>query len=239
MAPSWITISAARINLQGAVSFSSLASSLQNTINGKANTSSLKALAYYDKVKQAMTDETIIVGGFINTSLIKAQEILAQQATIGGFSIDNGRLIWTQSDYFGGTSRSLKLGAGKSKEGVVNITFNAATDGRFGVKAVGSNIGGAAIYGSSKSYPVYPGEANTYAGYFDGMVDVNGDLCSNICASQKFRFISSRNANGTYYYMDGISFDPKDYDLDDIRLRVRGGIIVGVTKDNGTLLQGV
>lgn len=239
MAPSWVTISAERINLQGAVTFSSLASSLQNTINGKANTSSLKALAYYDKVKQAMTDETIIVGGYINTSLIKAQEILAQQATIGGFSIEGGRLVWTQSDYFGGTSRSLKLGSGNSKEGVVNVTFNAATDGRFGVKSVGSNAGGAAIYGSSKYNPVYPGEANTYAGYFDGMVDVNGDLCSNICASQKFRFISSRNANGTYYYMDGISFDPGDYDLDDIRLRVRGGIIVGVTKDNGSLLQGV
>ena len=73
-----------------------------------------------------MTDETIIVGGYINTTLIKAQEILAQQAQIGGFSIEGGRLVWTQSDYFGGTSRSLKLGSGKSKEGVVNVTFDAA-----------------------------------------------------------------------------------------------------------------
>ena len=186
-----------------------------------------------------MTDETIIVGGYINTTLIKAQEILAQQAQIGGFSIEGGRLVWTQSDYFGGTSRSLKLGSGKSKEGVVNVTFNAATDGRFGVKAVGSNAGGASIYGSSKSYPVYPGSANTYAGFFDGMVDVNGELASNICASQKFRFIDSRNSNGTYSYFDGISFNPKDYDLDDIRLRVRGGIIVGVTNDKGNILQGV
>lgn len=239
MAPSWMTISASRVNLQGAVSFNSLSTSLQNTINGKANTSSLKALAYYDKVKQAMTDETIIVGGYINTTLIKAQEIFAQQAEIGGFSIEGGRLIWTKYNYFGGTSRSLKLGSGNAKEGVVCVTFNMDTDGRFGMSSIGRAAGGACFYGSSNTYKTYPGSGNTYAGFFDGMVDVIGDLVSNVCASQRFRSISGRNSDGTYRYMEGISFDPGSYDLDDVRFRVRNGLIVGVTKDNGSLLQGV
>lgn len=199
MAPSWITISAARINLQGAVSFNSLASSLQNTINGKANTSSLKALAYYDKVKDAMTNETIIVGGYINTTLIKVKDILAQQATIGGFSIENGRLIWTQTGYFGGTSRSLMLGKGSAYEGVVNITFDAQTDGRFGVKSIGRAPGSAAIYGSTSWSPTYPGSSEVWAGFFDGNVRANGFFPKgyNPIADAWMTAID-RTASGTY-----------------------------------------
>lgn len=239
MAPYWVKLSASRINLEGKVTFNFFDTELQKTINGKADTTSLKGLAFYDKVEQAMKDETLIIGGYINTKLIKAQEILAQQANIGGFTIEGGRLVWTQYNVFGGSSRSLKLGAGQSKEGVIAVTFDMATDGRFGVSSLGSASGGACFYASSRNGSKYPGSGNTYAGYFDGMVDVNDDLVSNVCASQKFRFISSRNSNGTYYHMEGISFDPGDYDLDDIRLRVRGGIIVGVTNDKGHILQGV
>ena len=239
MAPYWVKLSASRINLEGKVTFNYFDSEVQKTINGKADTSSLKGLAFYDKVEQAMKDETLIIGGYINTKLIKVQEILAQQASIGGFTIEGGRLVWTQYNVFGGSSRSLKLGAGQSKEGVIAVTFDMATDGRFGISSLGSASGGACFYASSRNGSKYPGSGNTYAGYFDGMVDVNDDLVSNVCASQKFRFISSRNSNGTYYHMEGISFDPGDYDLDDIRLRVRGGIIVGVTNDKGHILQGV
>ncbi|WP_337941928.1 hypothetical protein [Parabacteroides sp.] len=233
MAPSWITISASRVNLQGAVTFSSLASSLQNTINGKANTSTLGDLAFYDKVKQAMTDETIIVGGYINTSLIKAQEILAQQAKIGGFSIANGRLIWEQSNGFGGTAKSLKLGSGTAKEGVVNVYFDMSTDGPYGIRSVGRAAGGACIFASANYTPVnYPKSGMTYAGFFDGNVDVIGESISNICSSLQFRAIASRNSNGTYNYRNGVSFGT-NYDLDDVRLEVKNGIIVGLYTDKG------
>ena len=54
-----------------------------------------------------------------------------------------------------------------------------------GVKAVGSNLGGAAIYASSKSSgQSYPISANTYAGYFDGGVHVNGAVyCGDILSN--------------------------------------------------------
>lgn len=239
MAPYWVKLSASRINLEGKVTFNFFDTELQKTIREKADINSLKGLAFYDKVEEAMKDETLIIGGFINTKFIKVQDILANQATIGGFSIEGGRLIWTQYGVFGGSSRSLKLGAGKSLEGVIAVTFDMSTDGKFGVSSLGSASGGACFYASSRNGRKYPGYGNTYAAYFDGMVDVNDELASNVCASQCFRYIDSRNYDGTYNYFDGISFDPKDYDLDDIRLRVRKGIIVGVTDDKGRLLQGV
>lgn len=236
MAPSWITISASRVNLQGAVTFSSLASSLQSTINGKVNTSSLGSLAYYDKVRTAMENETIIQGGFINTSLIKTKDLFALQATIGGFSISNGRLIWENGNGFGGTSKSLKLGSGGAKEGVVNVYFDMSTDGPYGIRTVGRAAGGACIFASANYTPVnYPKSGMTYAGFFDGNIDVIGESISNNCASLNYRAITSRNSNGTYSYRNGISFGT-GYDLDDVRLEVKNGIIVGLYKDNGSAI---
>lgn len=112
--------------------------------------------------------------------MIKVRRIDADSGFIGGFTLEEGRLIWTRSSYFGGTSRSLKLGSGRAKEGVVNVTFNAATDGNFGVAAIGASFGGsAAIYGSSHSdNPKYPSDY-IYAGFFDGNVSVLGDVSAN------------------------------------------------------------
>ena len=133
-------------------------------------------MAFKDAVEAAQLGSTIIIGGYLNTDLIKVRRIDAEVGFVGGFTIEKGRLIWTRSDYFGGTSRSLKLGSGTSNEGVVNVTFNPATDGRFGVAAIGANAGGsAAIYGSSKTNPTYPSNY-VYAGFFDGNVTVLGDV---------------------------------------------------------------
>lgn len=165
----------------------------------------------------------------------------ATAGKVGGFTIQSGRLYWKGYDYFGSDSRSLKLGVSSTDtEGIVDVAFNAATSGRFGVKSVGSNLGGAAIYGSTGTL-TYPGMSMTYAGYFVGPVDVRDTstgLVSDVCASLKFRAISSRNSNGTYNYYDGISFGA-EYDLDDVRLVVRNGIIVGLRKDNGSIILGV
>ena len=173
------TIHSSKINLEGAVTITALHSDLQTVINSKVDRSGLGGLAFKDAVEAAQLGSTIVVGGYLNTDLIKVRHIEAVSGFIGGFTIEGGRLVWTRSDYFGGTSRSLKLGSGTAKEGVVNVTFNAATDGKFGVCAVGATAGGsAAIYGSSKSNPTYPSNY-IYAGYFDGNVEVLGDVSAN------------------------------------------------------------
>jgi len=173
------TIKSSKIDIIGAVTFSTLNSDLQALINGKADSSGLGALASKDSVEKAMLGSTIIVGGYLNTDMIKVRRIDADSGSVGGFTIEKGRLIWTMSDYFGGTSRSLKLGSGTDKEGVINVKFNPATDGRFGVCAIGATAGGsAAIYGSSKTSPTYPSNY-IYAGYFDGNVEVLGDVAAN------------------------------------------------------------
>ena len=225
-------IRADQINLKGAVTFESLNSSLQGTINGKANISSLGDMAYEDAVEAARLGSTIIDGGYLNTNYIKVNRIDADGAKVGGFTIDNGRLHWVARDYFGGDSRSLKLGVSQTDtEGVVDVAFNAATQGRFGIKAVGSNLGGAAIYASTGTL-TYPAFGTTYAGFFVGGVSVRGNFDSDNCASTEFRYITGRNSDGSYTYNAGVNWGngaSQNPDLDKIRLIVRGGIIVGYT----------
>ena len=231
------TIHSNKINLEGAVSFSSLTNSLQGTINEKVNSSSLGslayknqvaedllsadlsslingkvdssdigALAYKDAVEAAQLGSTIIVGGYLNTDYIKVNRIDANGARVGGFTIDNGRLYWKSKDYFGSDSRSLKLGVSTSDtDGVVDISFNAATQGRFGVKACGSNLGGAAIYASrNSSGQTYPNMNNTYAGYFDGGVHVNGNVYCGVLLANEIGVNWSIDNNGNYTYTKGI-----------------------------------
>lgn len=134
-------------------------------------------------------------------------EVIANSGTIGGFTIESGRLHWKSRDYFGNDSRSLKLGVSQTgMEGIVDVAFNAATQGRFGVKVIGANIGGAAIYASSKSSgQSYPLIANTYAGYFDGGVHVNGNLYCNTILANEFGTSWSLDNNGIYTYQKGVS----------------------------------
>lgn len=226
------TIRADQISLKGAVTFDSLSPSLQGTINGKVNSSSLGGLAYEDAVNASQLGSTIVVGGYLNTDYIKVRRIDADGARVGGFTLDSGRLNWKGNDYFGQDSRSVKIGVSHdATEGVVDIAFNAATEGRFGLKSVGANMGGSAIYGSTGA-ATYPPVGMSYAGFFVGPVDVrdsgNG-LMSDVCASKAFRVITGRNANGTYTYHDGVNWNKTagSPDLDRIRLIVESGIITG------------
>jgi hypothetical protein len=175
------TIHSSKINLQGAVTITALHSDLQTMINAKVDRSGLGGLAFKDAVEAAQLGSTIIIGGYLNTDLIKVRRIDANSGFIGGFSINDGRLVWKAGDYFGGISRTLKLGySNMTKEGVVHVTFNPATDGNFGVAAIGAGFGGsAAIYGSSNlGNPRYP-DNYIYAGFFDGNVRVLGDVTAN------------------------------------------------------------
>lgn len=134
---------------------------------------------------------------------------------IGRFTISsNGRLTWNQNDYFGNRSTSLKLGFSTGNEGVIDISFNAGQEGKFGVKSVGGNLGGAAIYGSKYISPQnYPDSNSTYAGYFDGPV-----LATSLMT----------RADGKNW--TGVSFD-KNKDLDKVRFTVRNGLIVELWKE--------
>lgn len=90
-----VTINANKINLNGVVTFSMLSGDMQNTINAKANASSLGSLAYQNSVGKAMLDSTIISGGYINTSLIDVNTLVAKKVVTNG---DSFGVITTMAD---------------------------------------------------------------------------------------------------------------------------------------------
>lgn len=129
--------------------------------------------------------------------------ISADGAKIGGFTIDNGSLNWKGRDFFGNDSRSIRIGVPTDdNSGMIDINFNSATDGKFGVKVIGSNDGGACIY-ASRNGTSKPHSSNTYAGYFDGGVHVNGNLYTNTILSNEFGTGWSLQADGSYTYKKG------------------------------------
>lgn len=131
--------------------------------------------------------------------------ISADGAKIGGFTIDNGSLNWKGRDYFGNDSRSIRIGVPTDdNSGMIDINFNGATDGKFGVKVIGSNDGGACIY-ASRNGTSKPHSSNTYAGYFDGGVHVNGNLYTNTILSNEFGTGWSLQADGSYTYKKGVT----------------------------------
>lgn len=131
--------------------------------------------------------------------------ISANGAKIGGFTIDNGSLYWKGRDFFGNDSRSIRIGVPTdANSGMIDINFNGATDGKFGVKVIGSNAGGACIY-ASRTGDSKPNISNTYAGYFDGGVHVNGNLYSNVMLSNEFGTGWTLQSNGTYTYKKGVT----------------------------------
>jgi len=100
--PNAINLISRNINLNGNVTFSNSMGNINARINqtnealqSKVNSNSLGSLAWKNKVGKAMMDETIISGGYINTSLINTKNLVVEKAAqIGMFHIgDNDRLI--------------------------------------------------------------------------------------------------------------------------------------------------
>ena len=121
-----------------------------------------------------LTADKITFNGYTNINNGALKVATDGTVTIGGFTVDNGVLNWKQYGYFGTDPRSLKLGMSSSDtEGIVDIKFNMASTGRFGVKVLGAAAGGAGIF-SSRYYTdgtaKFPTYNNTYAGFFDGAV---------------------------------------------------------------------
>lgn len=158
--------------------------------------------------------------------------ISANGAKVGGFTLDNGALNWKSKDYFGGDSRSIRIGVStNANTGVVDISFNGATLGKYGVKVVGSNVGGACIYASRNGNST-PNSNNTYAGYFDGGVHVNGNLYSNLIMANTIGTGWTMDKDGIYTYKKGITkniyWDIKDGNwTKSYKLQIVNGIIIG------------
>ena len=230
----------ALVNASGLVTtseFNSLYSAHYNLDGKVAAKAELSTSVQYDPATGLVTSAIKLTADKITlegvTTINNSFRVDADGTTrIGGFTVEGGILCWKQYDYFANDSRSLKLGVSSTDtEGVVDVAFNAATSGRFGVKSVGSNAGGSAIYASTGSL-TYPSYGMTYAGFFVGPVDVrdtNYGLTSDACASKQFRFITQRNSDGSYVYHSGVNWNKTDGspDLDKIRLIVEGGIITG------------
>lgn len=106
-----ISVFGKKIDFTGQVTFNSLNSALQSTINDKASNSqlttlrnSLKDMAYQDMVTLAKLDTTIIDGGHIKTSLIDANAIVTGALVADRISttdISTGRLHVTSGAKIG------------------------------------------------------------------------------------------------------------------------------------------
>lgn len=107
-----ISVFGKKIDFTGQVTFNSLNSALQSTINDKASNSqlttlrnSLKDMAYQDMVTLAKLDSTIIDGGHIKTSLIDANAIVTGALVADRISTTNittGKLTVTNGAKIGG-----------------------------------------------------------------------------------------------------------------------------------------
>jgi hypothetical protein len=194
-----------------------------------------------------------LVTKWITAAYINAMEIVTAKLTvnsgakIGGFNIIENRLDWKSSSYFGDTAFALTLGNGllptrdparSTISALVNsISFDQNLCGVAAIAAVGC-----AIYGSTDGWGSnFPGLLEKWAGYFSGNTYTTGYQRVGAIVASNFRYLTGETHPGSgysYSYLEGISFDPATYDLDKVRFRVRGGLIVGVTDDNGKLLQG-
>ena len=77
---------------------------------------------------------------------------------------------------------------------------------------------------------VYPSDYSAYAGWFDGGVMVTRTLMGRFWAAADDT-LPGQGGTGQGY--QGVSFNAKTFDLDDVRFAVRDGLIVMVTNDAG------
>lgn len=112
--PNAINLISRNINLNGNVTFSNKMGEINVRINqtnealkSKVNSNSLGSLAWKNKVGTAMMDETIISGGYINTSLINTKNLVVENvAKIAGFMVKGNNLSSSSYDYSLGEAAS-------------------------------------------------------------------------------------------------------------------------------------
>lgn len=158
---------------------------------------------------------------------------------IGGFSVIDNKLVWKENT----TGSALTLGASSyGNHGIVDVNLPFTSKARFGIKAIGYNPGGAAIYASAETTGIsFPPSGKDFAAFFVGSVDVRSNitmtglvnkegLVSDRCTSSQFGYLASRNDNGSNSVHMGVTWTQENRlcpDLDKVRLIVEGGIITG------------
>ena len=124
----------------------------------------------------------------------------------------------------------------KHNRGNCRCVIQRCNYGRFGVKAVGSNLGRRGnICFANTSGQTYPNANNSYAGYFDGGVHVNGNLYGNEVLSNSYGTAWSIGSDGIYNYRKGITNTidwsiEEDYVTRRYHIEVVNGIIVDMYK---------
>lgn len=220
----------------GSITKEDLAKALQAELTGKLTGSA--SVGANKLASVIINGQTLIAGGYIQADLINVKDlVVGSTLSIGVFSLNSYKgLNWTGSDYFGNTSFRLTVGGG--------YTYNTGTSCKTMVGAWSNsadthacisgicNTFGVAIYGSTDGWGSnFPPDGSKYAGFFSGSVFATGQMrCSG--------FSIYKSSDMYRYHYPGVSFNPADFDLDNVRLRVMGGIIVGVTDDNGNILLG-
>lgn len=233
-------------SLSGYVTSNYLANQLSNyaTTLEAGNIATEESEAAFNKLANALVNGTTsVIGGLISADVLDIDTIFANAVYIGNFQINSWKgLTWKGMDYFGGTEFSLALGTNKmgvSTDMGSIISASSSSANRHCCIAAVVNSFGVAIYGSTDGWGSnFPAWQAKFAGFFSGSVRVTGGVQAGAIASQAFRYATGFNDDGTYSYYAGIDVDPGDYDLDSIRFRIRGGIIVGVTDDSGHILRG-
>lgn len=150
-----LSIFGKKIDFTGQVTFNSLNSALQSTINDKASNSqlttlrnSLKDMAYQDMVTLAKLDSTIIDGGHIKTSLIDANAIVTGALVADRISTTNittGKLTVTNG---------AKLGAWKIEDDA--IKSNNISSAKLLLEVSGTRFLRINEYGGVSSQGAYP-----------------------------------------------------------------------------------
>ena len=150
-----LSIFGKNIDFTGLVTFNSLNSALQSTINDKASNSqlttlrnSLKDMAYQDMVTLAKLDSTIIDGGHIKTSLIDANAIVTGALVADRISTTNittGKLTVTNG---------AKLGAWKIEDDA--IKSNNISSAKLLLEVSGTRFLRINEYGGVSSQGAYP-----------------------------------------------------------------------------------
>lgn len=186
--------------------------------------------SFADMVTQASLGKTFIKGGLINTELLAANTVLADKiasvqittskitvqnsAKIGGFTVIRNYLYWNQNDAI--------VSIGYNTDGYGQTPACIMARSSFNGTAIAgiASSGGAAIYGSCRSYQTYPTNWTLCAGYFDGdlLVQAGNVLCDA-------RDVSGKGViqGGSVRSLDGWSGSFKGKSVE-----VKGGIITNV-----------
>lgn len=169
-------------------------------------------------------------------------EIVARTGRIGGFEIQGGILSWIGGGYFPGQEHGLQLGwvtvhSGQYHPLYGELIWNtylkiSSTWQAMPIMVFAANGAGifSTIHQEGSPDVVYPSDYSAYAGWFDGGVMVTRTLMGRFWAAADDT-LPGQGGTGQGY--QGVSFNAKTFDLDDVRFAVRDGLIVMVTNDEG------